>query len=108
MGGTRLLNAAGLDPAIQAFVFPALFPADLLLILLTGSILFTGTSASWLPPSSSARPIGSTTPGPPVSWIGYLLSVVVALLIGYCDTTDGLTARLAIKVADGRLRYFLS
>merc|ERR1719191_890723 len=34
------------NPGFQSFVFAALFPVNLVLILLTGGILFTGTSAS--------------------------------------------------------------
>ena len=38
-----LADAASLNPTVQAFVFAALFPVNLLIILLTGGILFTGT-----------------------------------------------------------------
>merc|ERR1740138_992513 len=34
------------NPSLESIVFAALFPVNLLLILLTGGILFTGTSAS--------------------------------------------------------------
>merc|ERR1719160_1960416 len=34
------------NPGFESFVFAALFPVNLLLILLSGGILFTGTSAA--------------------------------------------------------------
>ena len=44
----------GADPGIQKFVFAALFPVNLLLILLTGGSLFTGNCAAM--PAVSQQP----------------------------------------------------
>jgi len=75
------------DPGLQTFVFAALFPVNLLLILLTGGVLITGVSA--IVPAAVLEGKAHWTKIPvmfAVSWLGNLLgSVVFALLIYYVD-----------------------
>jgi len=101
-----LADAANLNPAIQNFVFAALFPVNLLIILLTGGILFTGTSASVAAAVYERKTHWINIPRTfAVSWIGNLLGgVIFALLIEYCDMNEGLTAQLAIKVAEKKIK----
>ena len=111
-GMLSMVVAGGLDeaakdnPTIQTFVFAALFPVNLLIILLTGGVLITGTSATVpaavyegkLPWQQIPRTFA-------ISWMGNLLGgVVFALLITYCDMNEGLTAKLAIKVAEKKIK----
>jgi formate/nitrite transporter len=82
--GGQLPNA---DPGTQTFVFAALFPVNLLLILLTGGSLFTGNTAAmpaavfegktnWL---QALRCLAT-------SWVGNFLSCIIfALLTEYAE-----------------------
>merc|ERR1719191_434573 len=89
------------NPAFESFVFAALFPVNLLLILLTGGILFTGTSAACpaaiyegkIKILDAARCLA-------ISWVGNVLgSLVFAYFTKYCQLLEGPTAVTAIKIA---------
>merc|ERR1712060_633772 len=89
------------NPGIQNFVFAALFPVNLMIILLTGGVLFTGASA--IVPAAVYEGKAHWLNIPKVfavSWLGNVSGAVVfALLLEYCDMNEGLTAQLAMKVA---------
>jgi formate transporter len=94
-------NAAENDPGIQTFVFAALFPVNLLLILLTGGVLITGAAA--IVPAAVLEGKADWKNIPKiwtVAWIGNLLgSLVFAFLVHYCDMNTGGTATLAVNIA---------
>jgi formate/nitrite transporter len=75
------------DPGLQTFVFAALFPVNLLIILLTGGVLITGASA--IVPAAVLEGKAHWTKIPvifAVSWLGNLLGAAVfAFLIHYVD-----------------------
>jgi len=111
-GMLSMVVAGGLDdasqdnPTIQTFVFAALFPVNLLLILLTGGTLITGTAATVpaavfegkLPWQQIPRTFALT-------WFGNLLGALLfAAFITYCDMNVGLTAKLAMKVAEKKIK----
>jgi len=103
--------AGGLDeiaqanPTIQTFVFAALFPVNLLIILLSGGVLITGTAAIvpaavfegklpwWQIPRTFA-----------LAWFGNLLGALLfSAFVTYCDMNVGLTAKLAINMAEKKI-----
>jgi formate/nitrite transporter len=101
-----LEEAAKDNPTIQTFVFAALFPVNLLIILLTGGCLITGTAATVaaavfekkLSPIQIPRTFG-------ISWCGNLIGgVIFAAVVTYCDMNVGLTAKLAMKVAEKKIK----
>jgi formate/nitrite transporter len=104
----------GADMGAQKFVFAALFPVNLLLILLTGGSLFTGNTAAmpaavfegkctWL---DAGRCLA-------VSWIGnFMAAAMFAGLTEYAELcpvdldgygTYGKCGNLAIKVVEGKV-----
>lgn len=88
------------NPGFESFVFAALFPVNLLLILLTGGILFTGTSATcpaaWYDRKAT---IPHCLRCLALSWLGNVLgSVAFAYFIKYCDLLEGPTAASAMKI----------
>jgi formate/nitrite transporter len=93
------------NPGFQSFVFAALFPVNLLLILLTGGILFTGTSAACpaavyegkIKIKDAARCLA-------ISWVGNVLgSLVFAYFTQYCQLLEGATAASAIKIMEKKV-----
>lgn len=93
------------NPGLQSFVFAALFPVNLLLILLTGGILFTGTSAACpaavyegkIKILDAARCLA-------ISWVGNVLgSLVFAYFTKYCQLLEGTTAASAIKITEKKI-----
>jgi len=88
------------NPTVQSFVFAALFPVNLLIIILTGGVLFTGVSA--IVPAAVLERKAHWIHIPKllaVSWIGNLIGCVIfALLVHCCDMNTGLTAEMAKKV----------
>jgi len=111
-GMLSMVVAGGLDdtvkdnPAIQTFVFAALFPVNLLIILLTGGVLFTGTSATVAAAVYEGKLPWQQIPRTfLISWLGNLIGgVIFALLITYCDMNVDLTAKLAMKVAEKKIK----
>jgi formate/nitrite transporter len=101
-----LADAGKDNPAIPSFVFAALFPVNLLIILLSGGVLYTGTSATVVAAVYERKTHWINIPRTfAVAWIGNLLGALVfALLIEYCDMNEGLTAQLAIKVAEKKIK----
>jgi len=95
-----IADASKNNPTLQSFVFAALFPVNLLLILLTGGVLITGASA--IVPAAVYEKKAHWSHIPKifvVSWIGNLIGAVIfALLVHYCDMNTGLTADLARKI----------
>eukprot|EP00446_Apocalathium_sp_SHHI-4_P037133 CAMPEP_0177316912 /NCGR_PEP_ID=MMETSP0368-20130122/13252_1 /TAXON_ID=447022 ORGANISM="Scrippsiella hangoei-like, Strain SHHI-4" /NCGR_SAMPLE_ID=MMETSP0368 /ASSEMBLY_ACC=CAM_ASM_000363 /LENGTH=387 /DNA_ID=CAMNT_0018776223 /DNA_START=67 /DNA_END=1231 /DNA_ORIENTATION=- len=102
-GMLSLVIAGGLadvsmnNPTIQSFVFAALFPVNLLIIILTGGVLFTGVSATVPAAVFEKKAHWSHIPKLlAISWIGNLIGgVIFALLVTYCDMNLGATAELA-------------
>jgi len=93
-GGQLSMNIAGGiahmakdDPGLQTFVFAALFPVNLLIILLTGGVLITGVSAIVPAAVLEGKAHWSNIPKYfAISWIGNLLgSLVFAYCIQYID-----------------------
>jgi formate/nitrite transporter len=93
-GGQLSMNIAGGiahmakdDPGISTFVFAALFPVNLLIILLTGGVLITGVSA--IVPCAVLEGKAHWTNIPKyfaISWLGNLCgSLVFAVGIQYID-----------------------
>jgi formate/nitrite transporter len=111
-GMLSMVVAGGLDgtveenPTIQTFVFAALFPVNLLLILLTGGVLITGTAATvpaavfegklhWM---QILRTFA-------LAWVGNCLGALLfAGFVEVCNLNVGLTAKLAIKVAEKKIK----
>jgi len=101
-----LADAAEANPTIQTFVFAALFPVNLLIILLSGGILYTGTSATVAAAVYERKTRWINIPRTfTVAWLGNMLGgLIFALLIEYCDMNSGLTAKLAVKVAEKKIK----
>eukprot|EP00929_Paragymnodinium_shiwhaense_P111206 TRINITY_DN7890_c0_g5_i1.p1 TRINITY_DN7890_c0_g5~~TRINITY_DN7890_c0_g5_i1.p1 ORF type:complete len:361 (+),score=58.26 TRINITY_DN7890_c0_g5_i1:103-1185(+) len=93
------------NPGFQNFVFAALFPVNLLLILLSGGILFTGTSAAC--PAAVYEGKGSVVDAArclALSWIGNVLgSALFAYFTLACDLLDGPTGALAVKIMEKKV-----
>jgi len=130
-GGQLSMNIAGGiahmakdDPGISTFVFAALFPVNLLIILLTGGVLITGVS--FIVPAAVLEGKAHWTNIPKyftISWLGNLAgSLVFAYCIQYIDlnmdiadmafdlnadsikyTSGELCGRLAKKVAEKKV-----
>lgn len=106
--GGQLPNA---DPGTQKFVFAALFPVNLLLILLTGGVLFTGSTAA-MPAAvyEKKATVKDMFRVLAISWVGnFLAASMFALLTEYTElcptdyesgTGCGL---LASKVVEGKV-----
>jgi formate/nitrite transporter len=89
------------NPGFESFVFAALFPVNLLLILLTGGILFTGTSAA-CPAAIFEGKIGVLDAARclTISWFGNVLgSLLFAYFTKWCELLEGSTAKAAIKIS---------
>merc|ERR1711972_349927 len=101
-----IADASKDNPTIQTFVFAALFPVNLLIILLSGGILYTGTSATVAAAVYERKTHWINIPRTfAVAWIGNLLGALIfALLIEYCDMNESNTAALAIKVAEKKIK----
>jgi formate/nitrite transporter len=89
------------NPAFESFVFAALFPVNLLLILLTGGILFTGSAASCPAAVYEGKAdIKNTLRVLGIAWLGNVLgSAVFAFFTFYCDLLEGTTKEAALKIA---------
>jgi len=89
------------NPGLKSFVFAGLFPVNLVLILLTGGILFTGSSATC--PAAffegKARPL-DVLRCLVVSWWGNVLgSMVFAAFTVLCELNTGSTAEGLMAIA---------
>jgi len=112
-GMMSMVVAGGLDeaakdnPTIQTFVFAALFPVNLLIIILTGGVLFTGTCATVPAAVCEGKLHWKQIPRTfLISWFGNLLGgVACAAVITYCDMNEGLTAKLAMKIAEKKISH---
>jgi len=102
-GGMPEVGAA--NPGARTFVFAALFPVNLMIILLTGGVLFTGASA--IVPAAvyeGKAPWWSIPKVFAISWLGNVSGALMfALFLQYCDMNEGLTADMAIKVAEKKI-----
>jgi formate/nitrite transporter len=101
-----LADAAEDNPTIQTFVFAALFPVNLLLILLSGGVLITGTAATVPAAVYEGRlrwtQILRTFA---IAWLGNLAGAVLfAGFVTFCNMNVDLTAKLAIKVAEKKIK----
>jgi hypothetical protein len=88
------------NPGFKTFVFAALFPVNLLLILLTGGVLFTGTAAA-CPAAVYERKIRIVDAARclAISWWGNVLgSLLFAVFTMGCELLEGPTARDAILI----------
>eukprot|EP00929_Paragymnodinium_shiwhaense_P113700 TRINITY_DN81_c0_g1_i2.p1 TRINITY_DN81_c0_g1~~TRINITY_DN81_c0_g1_i2.p1 ORF type:complete len:323 (-),score=103.33 TRINITY_DN81_c0_g1_i2:430-1398(-) len=93
------------NPGLKNFVFAALFPVNLLLILLSGGILFTGTSAA-CPAAVWEGKVG-VLPAVrclAISWWGNVLgSGLFAYFTQWCELLDGPTGQLAIAIMEKKV-----
>eukprot|EP00929_Paragymnodinium_shiwhaense_P111200 TRINITY_DN7890_c0_g2_i1.p1 TRINITY_DN7890_c0_g2~~TRINITY_DN7890_c0_g2_i1.p1 ORF type:complete len:380 (+),score=95.57 TRINITY_DN7890_c0_g2_i1:101-1240(+) len=93
------------NPGLQNFVFAALFPVNLLLILLSGGILFTGTSAAC--PAAVFEGKAKVLDAfrcLVLSWLGNVLgSGLFAYFTMYCELLDGSTGALAVKIMEKKV-----
>lgn len=90
----------GLGGGVQTWLFAALFPVNLLFILLSGCLLFTGatftTPSAWIEGKAKMMNVVAVIS---VSWIGNIVGGFgFALLTEACGLNEGGVARLAIKV----------
>merc|ERR1712187_498687 len=97
-------NLAGwtsVNPGFESFVFAALFPVNLLLILLSGGILFTGTAASCPAAVFEGKAtVLDTARCLALAWAGNVLgSALFAYFIYFCDLLEGPTKQTALKIA---------
>jgi len=93
------------NPGFQSFVFAALFPVNLLLILLSGGILFTGTAAA-CPAAVYEGKISvlAAMRCLAISWWGNVLgSGLFAFFTKWCGLLEGPTAALAIKIMEKKV-----
>jgi formate/nitrite transporter len=88
------------NPGFKSFVFAALFPVNLLLILLTGGILFTGTSAACPAAFYEGKAkILDCARCLALSWLGNVLgSALFAVFTQYCGLLEGSTKAGAIGI----------
>lgn len=88
------------NPGFESFVFAALFPVNLLLILLSGGILFTGTSAACPAAFYEGKAdIKHNLRCLALSWVGNLLgSLVFAVFTEGCLLLDGPTRATFVKI----------
>merc|ERR1719265_2170226 len=93
------------NPGFQSFVFAALFPVNLLLILLSGGILFTGTAAA-CPAAVYEGKISvlAALRCLAISWWGNVLgSGLFAVFTQACGLLEGPTAALAVKIMEKKV-----
>ncbi|CAK0870418.1 unnamed protein product [Prorocentrum cordatum] len=111
-GMLSMVVAGGLDsaaqdnPTIQTFVFAALFPVNLLLILLSGGVLITGTAAT-VPAAVFEGKLNrmQILRTFALAWVGNLLGALLfAGFVTACNMNVGLTAKLAIRVAEKKIK----
>jgi len=101
IGGSILPAVASHGSGLQTWVYAALFPVNLLFILLSGSILFTG--ATFTTPSAVIegkakwhRSVAVIV----VSWIGNIVGGFgFAIFTDLCDLNSGNVAEYAIKIS---------
>lgn len=99
----RLPGATEDNPGLKTFVFAALFPVNLLLILLSGGILFTGTSAAgpaaYYEGKARLLDVARILA---ISWVGNVLgSFVFALFTDYgCELNKDQTAAGAAAITE--------
>jgi len=90
----------GLGSGVSTWLFAALFPVNLLFILLSGCILFTGATftcpSAWIEGKARILDVVAVIS---VSWIGNIVGgFVFALLTEACGLNAGGVARVAIKL----------
>jgi formate/nitrite transporter len=94
-------GATGDNPGLKSLIFAFLFPVNLVLIILTGGILFTGTSAA----APAALYEGKAKPLDvarvlALSWWGNVLgSLLFAAFTCWCELNDGPTGEYAAAIA---------
>jgi len=91
----------GLGAGVQNWLFAALFPVNLLFILLSGCILFTGATftcpSAWIEGKAKMINVVGVIS---VSWIGNIVGgFAFAVLTELCGLNEGGVATLVIKVA---------
>ncbi|CAK0800440.1 unnamed protein product [Prorocentrum cordatum] len=84
----------------------ALFPVNLLLILLTGGVLITGAAATVPAAVCEGKLHWKQVPRTfALAWTGNLLGAVLsAFFVEACNLNVGLTAKLAMKVAEKKIK----
>ncbi len=82
-GGVPEIKAA--NPGLQKFIFGAVFPVGLMLVVVAGAELFTGNNASCVPPVLSRKaPWSGLARNWTVSYIGnFLGSIFVVIFLTY-------------------------
>jgi len=89
---------------VQTYIYAMLFPVNLLFILLTGALLYTG--ATFTTPSAVLEGRGKVAQSVAViitCWIGNIVgSFAFAILTDLCGLAEGGVAKLALKVLEGK------
>jgi len=89
------------NPGFESFVFAALFPVNLLLILLSGGILFTGTSAACPAAIFEGKAdVKNTMRCLALSWLGNVCgSLLFAYFTDACGLLEGPALATTLKIA---------
>jgi formate/nitrite transporter len=98
--GTVMIHGNG----VSGYIYAVLFPVNLLFILLSGCILYTGatftTPAAWIEGRANIVDVASVII---IAWIGNIVgSVIFALLTEACGLNEGGVARLAVSVLQSK------
>jgi formate/nitrite transporter len=98
--GTIMHHGTG----VSGYIYAVLFPVNLLFILLTGGILYTGatftTPSAWIEGRAKILDVVIVIA---IAWIGNIIgSVIFALLTEACGLNEGGVARLAVKVLQSK------
>jgi formate transporter len=88
------------NPGFQSLLFAMLFPVNLIIIMLTGALLFTGASFTTVAAviEGKAKPLGCVKVLFFSWWGNFLGSMIFALFTEWCNLVDGPTGVLALKM----------
>lgn len=98
--GTVMIHGKG----VTGYIYAVLFPVNLLFILLSGAILYTGATftcpAAWIEGRAKIIDVVLVIS---IAWIGNILgSTLFALLTEACGLNEGGVARLAVSVLQSK------
>jgi len=98
--GTVMIHGSG----VTGYIYAVLFPVNLLFILLSGAILYTGATftcpSAWIEGRAKIVDVVLVIS---IAWVGNIVgSVVFALLTEACGLNEGGVARLAVKVLESK------
>jgi len=98
--GTEMIHGKG----VTGYIYAVLFPVNLLFILLSGAILYTGATftcpSAWIEGRAQIIDVVLVIS---IAWIGNIIgSTVFALLTEACGLNEGGVARLAVAVLQSK------